>query len=520
MGHPFGMDVLGSQRHQYQLGPRCGAGLYSQASFGYPAVVDFDGNIYQTTSATEFISEGLGTSACTACFSANSVGWAAVGTYSGPSPQAAYSGSETYGSPAFSTQQFAVFTAEAVSDAEGIYEVNYTSPQTLTSNLPPGPLPVGLGESGYNAGGLTNIESTFWIRERTYVAEMPTANVSGIQYPVTCSESGLPTGTEWWVNVTGGASHSSTSRTLAFNESNGTYTYTLGSANKTLVGPSGAFVVSGDPALVPVVFSLFTYPMNFTEIGLPAGTGWLLNVVGAPLTFVAIPTATLNLSNGTYSYTASSSNATYSSPPGSFRVAGRAASVVVGFNLLAFAIEFSEGGLPGRHQLVGGDLGRPIGQLDDRESVGRRDERHLRVLVLGFRPTVCGPVRGRSDLGRVDLGQRDLFARDLPDYLRRERVAENDPVVAECFGQLTGLHVLELPHAHGAQRNLFVLRLPTEPDVYRAERLVHRRRGIDVRGRDLSACHVHRDLYGDRASGSDGLVGDPGRQAAPRDREH
>ncbi|HEV2166918.1 MAG TPA: hypothetical protein VGS23_08100, partial [Thermoplasmata archaeon] len=251
--------------------PGSGSGIYSRSPYNsYPAVVDFYGDLYQTTSATHFVSEGLGTSACTGCYTAEAVAWAATGaTYSGPSPQAAYFGSENFGTSAFSTQQAAVFTTEAVSSTEAIYEVNYTAAQTLTSNLPPGPLPVALAIAGYSPGLLTNNESTTWIRERTYVPFLPTVNVSAIQYPVTGAETGLPAGTPWWLNVTNGTSHLSRTPTFSFNESNGTYAYTVGTTNKTFAAPGGTFDVTGGPLVVPVTFHPVTYPVNFTETGLP-----------------------------------------------------------------------------------------------------------------------------------------------------------------------------------------------------------------------------------------------------------
>ncbi|MCJ7559926.1 hypothetical protein MUO79_04830 [Candidatus Bathyarchaeota archaeon] len=53
-----------------------------------------------------------------------------------------------------------------------------------------------------------------------------------LSYNVTFTESGLPVGTEWWVNQ-GSDNQSSASNVISFSLPNGTYTYTTGASGYT-----------------------------------------------------------------------------------------------------------------------------------------------------------------------------------------------------------------------------------------------------------------------------------------------
>ena len=72
-----------------------------------------------------------------------------------------------------------------------------------------------------------------------------TANESTM-YPATFTESGLPSGTTWYVNLSNGQSFSSKTSTISFSEPNGTYSYTVSGVSGYSVSPSsGSIVVSG-----------------------------------------------------------------------------------------------------------------------------------------------------------------------------------------------------------------------------------------------------------------------------------
>jgi hypothetical protein len=97
---------------------------------------------------------------------------------------------------------------------------------------------------------------------------------------------------------------------------NGTYAYTIGTvANYTLTGSyPGTVTVAGlghgtIAATVATHWTLVTYSVKFTETGLPPGTSWELTIDGKTKVSTAKGLSFL-ISNGTYSFTATSSGYT------------------------------------------------------------------------------------------------------------------------------------------------------------------------------------------------------------------
>jgi len=165
-------------------------------------------------------------------------------------------------------------------------------------------------------------------------------------YSVTFTESGLPKGTEWSVNVTGVGLFASTSSTIVFDEPNGTYPYTLATVNETYAAPGSSFTVNGAAVPEPVTFSLVTYTVTFTESGLPSGTEWWVNVTGQSALSSTGTTISTSLPNGSYTYTVASANKEYSASGGSFTVNGAAVPEPVTFSLVTYTVTFTESGLP------------------------------------------------------------------------------------------------------------------------------------------------------------------------------
>jgi YVTN family beta-propeller protein len=176
----------------------------------------------------------------------------------------------------------------------------------------------------------------------------PTLAFTQVTYSITFTESGLPSDTEWWVNLSSGPSFSSTSTTLTFSEPNGTYDYMVATADKEYAPApaSGSFGVSGASVSKSVTFSLVTYTVTFTETDLPTGTEWWVNVTGQPSHGSTTATVTLSLSNGTYPYTFATTNKSYQSPGGKFTVSGASVSESVTFSLVTYTVTFTETGLP------------------------------------------------------------------------------------------------------------------------------------------------------------------------------
>ena len=132
----------------------------------------------------------------------------------------------------------------------------------------------------------------------------PRHSASGPTYLVTFTENGLPSGTEWFVNITGGNSFSSATTTSAFDSPNGTYDYKIGSANTRWDSASGVIMVSGAPLSELVSFSQVTYPITFSVTGLVVGSSWTVTLDGIPQIAWLLPTGPIHFRepNGTYSF--------------------------------------------------------------------------------------------------------------------------------------------------------------------------------------------------------------------------
>jgi len=165
-------------------------------------------------------------------------------------------------------------------------------------------------------------------------------------FAVTFTETGLPDGTLWYVNVTGGGSYSSSSATVVLSEEDGSYAYTLGSSDLSYAAAGGGFTVDGEALGVDVTFELVTYTVTATESGLPASTTWYLNVTGGSSHSSSSDELSLALANGTYEYTLGSADLRYAGAPGGFTVSGEALGVDVAFDLVSYTVTATETGLP------------------------------------------------------------------------------------------------------------------------------------------------------------------------------
>lgn len=169
-----------------------------------------------------------------------------------------------------------------------------------------------------------------------------------VQYEVSLSESGLPSGTAWWASLDGGALVESTASTLMIPASNGVHSYQVfppadyPAAVYAVHPSSGTVTVSGGPASVTptVKFTSLIWTAKFSESGLPKGTEWSVTLnntswkgelnneefsTKANLTFSG-------LYNGTYSYSVTNISGYASSPEtGSFVIGGADQTVKVKF---------------------------------------------------------------------------------------------------------------------------------------------------------------------------------------------
>jgi YVTN family beta-propeller protein len=181
-----------------------------------------------------------------------------------------------------------------------------------------------------------------------YVANWGSDNVSATcrGYAVAFTESGLPPKTAWWVNVTGGSSAFSHASTLSFELPNGTYPYSVTSADKTYASPVGSFVLNGRGANLTATFLRVTYAVTFHETGLANGTGWSVTMGGIPHTSTTTTVGFLE-PNGTHSYTIGAVPGWNASGyAGSVRVNGSAVSDSIAWSREIYLVTIEETGLP------------------------------------------------------------------------------------------------------------------------------------------------------------------------------
>ncbi|MHB8561702.1 MAG: S53 family peptidase, partial [Thermoplasmataceae archaeon] len=161
-------------------------------------------------------------------------------------------------------------------------------------------------------------------------------------YKSTFTESNLPSGTPWFVNITG-ISNSGPIKVSSYSTTlkNGTYSYTVSTSSSQYYpsASTGSFTVSGKQVSISVTFQkkapvITYYKTTFTESGLPSGTPWFVNITGISNSGpIKVSSYSTTLKNGTYSYTVSTSSSQYypSASTGSFTVSGKQVSISVTF---------------------------------------------------------------------------------------------------------------------------------------------------------------------------------------------
>ena len=166
-----------------------------------------------------------------------------------------------------------------------------------------------------------------------------------VLFTVEFIENGLPSGSTWSVRISDGPTYTSDSDNLTINETNGTFAYDLGSVNLTYAGPPGSFTVDGQSLIELATFLVQTFPVTFTEAGVPPDVDWSVSVLGQPPTQSTAPSLTLYEPNGSYTYSASRPDLTYTVLTGSFSVRGAPVSVSLTYQRVGFPVIFTESGL-------------------------------------------------------------------------------------------------------------------------------------------------------------------------------
>ena len=168
-----------------------------------------------------------------------------------------------------------------------------------------------LTESEYTFHASASNDSYFPVAGKISVSNNQIVNLQFQQnmYEVNFTESGLPSATTWYLNLSNGQSFHSTTNTISFLEPNGTYHYTVSSMKGRTYSstPSiGKFTISGSAYSSSVAFSEVKYQITFTESGLPSGTTWYIAVDNSSLYEASQSNNLIDLPNGTYYITAMS----------------------------------------------------------------------------------------------------------------------------------------------------------------------------------------------------------------------
>lgn len=166
--------------------------------------------------------------------------------------------------------------------------------------------------------------------ERSYAPE---------KFSVIFEESGLMSGTSWWVELNG-ANQTSVNTRISFNETYGSYPYKVGSTGHYTASPSAGTLSVDDCNIIQIVDfkeniikPKHLYNITFTENGLPSGESWSVDLNN---TNEISENSTIIFSepNGTYRYTVGQvSGYTLSTSVGSIRVDGGIVNVEIFFKM-------------------------------------------------------------------------------------------------------------------------------------------------------------------------------------------
>jgi hypothetical protein len=283
----------------------------------------------------------------------------AVATADSSYAPTAYGGSVTINGAPVSTGVTFTLVTYTVSFSESglpngaVWYVNITDGPSLSGTGATSTLTTALSNGTYSYSIATN--DKFYApayTDSTVVVDGGPASASDtfslVTYTVTFTESGLPSLTSWSVTI-GATTQSSTSSSIVFQEPNGTYSYSVATTDTSYAPTAygGSLTVNGAANGAAITFQQVTFPVQFSETGLPGGTSWTVTVDSSPQTTVTSST-TFALENGSYSYTVASGNNHYAptSYGGTVVVSGAGVDESVTFQAVTFSVTFSESGLP------------------------------------------------------------------------------------------------------------------------------------------------------------------------------
>lgn len=85
-----------------------------------------------------------------------------------------------------------------------------------------------------------------------------------VAYLATFTETGLPAGALWFVNISGQSSLAATTSSVSTLLVNGSYSYMVASSTRGYSAVASSFAVTGTPVAVPIGFTTVTVPAAYT----------------------------------------------------------------------------------------------------------------------------------------------------------------------------------------------------------------------------------------------------------------
>jgi hypothetical protein len=240
----------------------------------------------------------------------------------------------------------------------GLYNRSYAAILNATVPFASGAIEVNGTEEGPFTGSsfnLTLAPGTYEVRAVPATGPSVSASVTlapgeyravALAYPstwnVTFLSKGLPALAPWSVDLNG-SQQNTTSSTLVFSETNGTYPYTVGVPAGFVASPlRGSVPVNGSDVTVLLTFTPVVYKVTIAEQGLPSGTLWSATV-GSAIRYSTGVSIEIPEPNGNYSFTIGAVQGFRADPSsGSLTVNGGATSVAIVFTMQTYPLWFND----------------------------------------------------------------------------------------------------------------------------------------------------------------------------------
>jgi hypothetical protein len=228
------------------------------------------------------------------------------------------------------------------------YYLEWTTGTTLNFTEANGSYPFsvggGIGYAAAPASGTVNVSGG--PASQSIVFSVPTGT-----YPATFTESNLPIGATWYVNITGESGlvatvGSTTGHSVSMSLPNDTYTFAAATSDHGwTTAAGGKFTISGGPVSESIPFTgptppTSSYVVTFVEENLPSGVTWYVNITGQPGLSATVASSsgtelTVSLSNASYSFSVASDSKAWTATGGNFVVNGAPEQMTVAFSTTA-----------------------------------------------------------------------------------------------------------------------------------------------------------------------------------------